>query len=129
MTAILKSHCYHNNGNDVIFVNNFELLEDMWYNLAQYMWYNKPKSRFCHIWKTVLSHLKSFKKTFDQCNTCNFIKNHLACAKEILFWASQFCNTRTTSLSKKVFHGKLVDHTHEKVNMARKTCFLAMFTF
>ena len=28
MLAILKHHCYHSNGNDVIFVNNFQLLED-----------------------------------------------------------------------------------------------------
>jgi hypothetical protein len=28
MSAILKRHCYHSNGNDVVFVNNFQLLED-----------------------------------------------------------------------------------------------------
>ena len=28
MSALLKRDCYHNNGSDVIFVNNFQLLED-----------------------------------------------------------------------------------------------------
>jgi hypothetical protein len=27
MSAILKRHCYHSNGYDIIFVNNFQLLE------------------------------------------------------------------------------------------------------
>ena len=27
MSAILKRHCYHSNGNDVIFMNTFQLLE------------------------------------------------------------------------------------------------------
>ena len=66
MSAILKRHCYHSNGNDVIFVNNFQLLEACSIYVVQFLSSNKEtslqkiksKSRFCHILKTVLSHLK-----------------------------------------------------------------------
>ena len=41
MTAILKRHCYHSNGNDVIFVNNFQLLEDCSIYVVQFLSSNK----------------------------------------------------------------------------------------
>jgi hypothetical protein len=66
MSAIFKRHCYHRNGNDVIFVNNFQLLEDCSIYVVQFLSSNKKplfkkiksKSRFCHISKIVGSHLK-----------------------------------------------------------------------
>ena len=41
MSAILKRHCYHSNGNDVIFVNNFQLLEDCSIYVVQFLSSNK----------------------------------------------------------------------------------------
>ena len=41
MTAILKRHCYHSNGNDVIFVNNFQLLKDCSIYVVQFLSSNK----------------------------------------------------------------------------------------
>jgi hypothetical protein len=41
MTAILKRHCYHSNGNDVIFVNNFQLLEACSIYVVQFLSSNK----------------------------------------------------------------------------------------
>ena len=41
MSAILKRHCYHNNGYDVIFVNNFQLLEDCSIYVVQFLSSNK----------------------------------------------------------------------------------------
>jgi hypothetical protein len=58
--AILKRHCYHSNGNDVIFVNNFHILQDCSIYVEQVLSSNKKplfkkfiksKSRFCHISK------------------------------------------------------------------------------
>ena len=42
MSAILKRHCYHRNvGNDVIFVNNFQLLEDCSIYVVQFLSSNR----------------------------------------------------------------------------------------
>ena len=41
MSAILKRHCYHSNGDDVIFVNNFQLLEDCSIYVVQFLFSNK----------------------------------------------------------------------------------------
>ena len=41
ISAILKRHCYHSNGNDVIFVNNFQLLEDLSIYVVQFLSSNK----------------------------------------------------------------------------------------
>ena len=41
MSAILKRHCYHSNGNDVIFVNSFQLLEDCSIYVVQFLSSNK----------------------------------------------------------------------------------------
>jgi hypothetical protein len=41
MSAILKRHCYHSNGNDIIFVNNFQLLEDCLIYVVQFLSSNK----------------------------------------------------------------------------------------
>ena len=41
MSAILKRHCYHSNCNDVIFVNNFQLLEDCSIYVVQFLSSNK----------------------------------------------------------------------------------------
>jgi hypothetical protein len=41
MSAILKRHCYHSNGNDGIFVNNFQLLEDCSIYVVQFLSSNK----------------------------------------------------------------------------------------
>ena len=41
MSAILKRHCYHSNGNDVIFVNNFQLLKDCSIYVVQFLSSNK----------------------------------------------------------------------------------------
>ncbi len=41
MSAILKRHCYHSNGNDVIFVNNFQLLEVCSIYVVQFLSSNK----------------------------------------------------------------------------------------
>jgi hypothetical protein len=41
MSAIMKRHCYHSNGYDVIFVNNFQLLEDCSIYVAQFLSSNK----------------------------------------------------------------------------------------
>jgi hypothetical protein len=43
MSAILKRHCYHSNGNDVIFVNNFQLLEDCSIYVVQFLSSNKKR--------------------------------------------------------------------------------------
>jgi hypothetical protein len=37
MSAILKRHCYHSNGDDVISVNNFQLLEDCSIYVVQFL--------------------------------------------------------------------------------------------
>jgi hypothetical protein len=67
MSAILKRHCYHRNGNDVIFVNNFQLLEDCSIYVVQFLSSNKKpllkKLNLNHdfviyISKIVGSHLK-----------------------------------------------------------------------
>ena len=41
MSAKLKRHCYHSNGYDVIFVNNFQLLEDCSIYVVQFLSSNK----------------------------------------------------------------------------------------
>jgi hypothetical protein len=41
MSTILKRHCYHSNGNDVIFVNNFQLLKDCSMYVVQFLSSNK----------------------------------------------------------------------------------------
>ncbi len=41
MSAILKRCCYHSNGNDVIFVNNFQLLGDCSIYVVQFLSSNK----------------------------------------------------------------------------------------
>ena len=74
MSAILKRHCYHSNGNDVIFVNNFQLLKDCSIYVVQFLSSNKKplfkklnlNHDFCHISKTVLSHLKYVNYFFDR---------------------------------------------------------------
>ena len=50
MSAILKRHCYHSNGYDVIFVNNFQLLEDCSIYLVQFLSSNNV---FCEALETV----------------------------------------------------------------------------
>ena len=46
MSAILKRHCYHSNGYDVIFVNNFQLLEDCSIYVVQFLSSNIKKPLF-----------------------------------------------------------------------------------
>jgi hypothetical protein len=41
ISAILKRHCYHSNGNDVISVSNFQLLEDLSIYVVQFLSSNK----------------------------------------------------------------------------------------
>jgi hypothetical protein len=41
MSAKLKRHCYHSNGNDVIFVKNFQLLKDCSIYVVQFLSSNK----------------------------------------------------------------------------------------
>jgi hypothetical protein len=41
MSAILKRHCYHSNGNDVNFMNTFQLLEDCSIYVVQFLSSNK----------------------------------------------------------------------------------------
>ena len=41
ISAILKRHCYHSNGDDAIFVNNFQLLEDCSKYVVQFLSSNK----------------------------------------------------------------------------------------
>jgi hypothetical protein len=43
MSAILKLHCYHSKGNDVIFVNNFQLLEACSIYVVQFLSSNKKR--------------------------------------------------------------------------------------
>jgi hypothetical protein len=45
MSAILKRHCYHSNGNDIISMNTFQLLEDCSIYVVQFLSSNK-KSLF-----------------------------------------------------------------------------------
>ena len=41
ISAILKRHCYHSNGNDAIFVNNFQFLADYSIYMVQFLSSNK----------------------------------------------------------------------------------------
>ena len=62
MSAILKRHCYHSNGNDVILGNNFQLLKDCSIYVVQFLSSNK-KTLFK---KLNLNHdLSYFKNCFE----------------------------------------------------------------
>ena len=43
MSAILQHHCYHSNDYDIIFVNNFQLLEDCSIYVVEFLSSNKKR--------------------------------------------------------------------------------------